>query len=285
MNYIKIYNSIIQKRTIIPFIGYSEKHHIIPRSLGGTDDKNNIVNLSAKEHFICHLLLTKIHSSGPAHFKMIRAFMMMFVSNNLHQRYYTSRSYAKLKEEYSEIVSKAQTGTGNSQYGKMWISNPSISDSIKIDKTNPIPNGYYPGRNLKWKSCNKCHILHFQLSTWCLECKEEAKSKPKKIKITKTPRVKRPRISKICPVCSNNFISDGTRKYCSKKCSLTNGNHAVARRVIDESGKVFNTLTEASKFHKISVEGIRYRIQTGKYKYLEGGLAGDASLVLKTSGA
>lgn len=285
MNYSKIYNNIIEKRTTFPVKGYSEMHHIVPRSLGGSDDKSNIVSLTAREHFICHLLLTKIYASGPMHFKMVRAFMMMFVSNSLQQRYNSSRSYAKLKEEWSKIISESQSGNGNSQYGKMWISNPNFNISIKINKTDLIPKGYYPGRNLKWKTCSNCNLLHYQTSKWCTECKEEEKNKPKKIKIASKPKVIKPRISKMCPVCNNTFTNDENKKYCSKKCSLTNGNHAVARKVIDDTGKVFNTLTEASKFYNISVEGIRYRIQIGKYKYLEDDLAGDASLVLKTSGA
>jgi hypothetical protein len=43
-------------------ISYLEKHHILPKSfkLGGERDKENMVNLTLKEHFICHLLLTKM---------------------------------------------------------------------------------------------------------------------------------------------------------------------------------------------------------------------------------
>jgi 5-methylcytosine-specific restriction endonuclease McrA len=39
---------------------YTETHHIIPKSLGGSNRKNNLVKLTSREHFICHLLLTKM---------------------------------------------------------------------------------------------------------------------------------------------------------------------------------------------------------------------------------
>jgi hypothetical protein len=39
--------------------GYTEQHHIIPKCLGGTDDADNLVNLSAREHFVCHWLQLK----------------------------------------------------------------------------------------------------------------------------------------------------------------------------------------------------------------------------------
>lgn len=38
---------------------YYESHHIIPKSLGGNDSKSNLIRLTAREHFICHLLLVK----------------------------------------------------------------------------------------------------------------------------------------------------------------------------------------------------------------------------------
>jgi hypothetical protein len=58
MNYQKIYNDLIEKRKKQPYTkGYSEKHHIIPKSLGGSDDKDNLVLLTAKEHYIAHALL------------------------------------------------------------------------------------------------------------------------------------------------------------------------------------------------------------------------------------
>ena len=39
---------------------YTEKHHIIPKSIGGTNPKDNLVRLTAREHFVCHWLLTKM---------------------------------------------------------------------------------------------------------------------------------------------------------------------------------------------------------------------------------
>jgi len=39
---------------------FHEKHHIIPKSLGGNNKKENIAILTFKEHYICHILLTKM---------------------------------------------------------------------------------------------------------------------------------------------------------------------------------------------------------------------------------
>ena len=57
---------------------YTEKHHIIPRSLGGSNDIDNLVRLTAKQHFICHKLLTKMFKIGTnEYYKMLNAFCMM----------------------------------------------------------------------------------------------------------------------------------------------------------------------------------------------------------------
>ena len=57
--YTKWYNDIIRRSFGRTLTDYTEKHHIIPRCLGGTDT-GNIAILTAKEHFICHYLLTKM---------------------------------------------------------------------------------------------------------------------------------------------------------------------------------------------------------------------------------
>jgi len=120
MNYSKIYFSIIENRKNNPYNGYVECHHIVPKSLGGTDDKNNLVNLSAREHFICHLLLTKMYSEGTVNYhKMVKAFMMMLVCKSENQqRVMTSKKFEYLRIKFSEIQSASQSGINNSQFGK-----------------------------------------------------------------------------------------------------------------------------------------------------------------------
>lgn len=98
-----------------------ENHHIIPKSLGGPNKKENITNVTAREHFICHWLLTKIHPTGDAHWKMLNAIRIMRAENAAQTRYHTkitSRVYAKLKEEYAVLNSKARKGSGNGMFGK-----------------------------------------------------------------------------------------------------------------------------------------------------------------------
>ena len=59
---------------------YVEKHHVVPRSLGGTNAPDNIVKLTAREHLICHRLLIRM-TVGVQKSKMAFAAWRMIFSN------------------------------------------------------------------------------------------------------------------------------------------------------------------------------------------------------------
>lgn len=121
MNYKRVYNNIIEKRKLKPFdeTEYGEWHHIIPRSLGGTDESDNLVRLSAREHFICHALLAEMYEYKSFEwYKMNNAFIMMICSSDNQTRYINSRLYELKKRDFSKVMSQSQSGSGNSQYGK-----------------------------------------------------------------------------------------------------------------------------------------------------------------------
>lgn len=66
MNYERIYREFIaDRRKREPALsGYTERHHILPRSLGGTDDAGNLITLTAEDHYFAHCCLAKIHGAG-----------------------------------------------------------------------------------------------------------------------------------------------------------------------------------------------------------------------------
>lgn len=97
MNYKKNYCDYIEylKKLGKRNLEYSEKHHIIPRCLGGTNDKDNLIELTAREHFLAHYLLMKIY---PDNYKLADAFRMMGVFNKKDQkRYFNSKLYESQK--------------------------------------------------------------------------------------------------------------------------------------------------------------------------------------------
>ena len=132
--YEKWYNAITLSGKI-PRDGYTEKHHILPKSLGGKDSAENLTNLTAREHFICHWLLTKIYSTGEEHWKMINAFRMMRAENPRQQRYktkVTARVYENLKKEYSLLQSERYSGEKNPMYSDKFYRSKEGSERQRI---------------------------------------------------------------------------------------------------------------------------------------------------------
>lgn len=101
------YYSIIDKAQHRTINEYVEKHHIIPKTLGGNNDKINLVKLTAREHFICHLLLTKM-LEGKERQKMVYALHMLSNAKNIDQqsRYIpSSKLYEYERKIFSEVHS------------------------------------------------------------------------------------------------------------------------------------------------------------------------------------
>jgi len=98
--YTKWYYSIVSNAQSRQLDGYTEQHHIIPKSLGGSNDLDNLVSLTSREHFVCHLLLTRMTDSSDKS-KMIHAAFSMIHWN---KQKINSRTYKKLKEEVSHIM-------------------------------------------------------------------------------------------------------------------------------------------------------------------------------------
>ncbi len=101
MNFLKIYDQIIESAKVKNRNrkqGYFERHHIIPKCMGGSDDKSNLVFLTAKEHYICHHLLHK-------HYKNIKylflAFHLMTFSKKENLQKLSPKQYEKLRQETS----------------------------------------------------------------------------------------------------------------------------------------------------------------------------------------
>jgi hypothetical protein len=100
--YYNIINAAVSRTTVTD---YAEKHHIIPRSLGGNNSASNLVNLTAKEHFVCHCLLTKMVWEDTAKIKMHNAAFQMTIKSSNQERYkITASKYEILKRNKSAAM-------------------------------------------------------------------------------------------------------------------------------------------------------------------------------------
>ncbi len=114
MDYEKIYYQIINRAKTRKLDGYSEKHHIIPRCMMGNNNQSNIVSLTAREHFLCHMLLCEIY---PTNNKLRHALFLMAIGKQkvIEKKYVIgSRVYERLRVEYSKMM----TGKKQSQETK-----------------------------------------------------------------------------------------------------------------------------------------------------------------------
>ena len=127
-----------------------EKHHIVPTSLGGKNSLDNIVVLTFREHFVCHLLLTKFTLSQAKH-KMHCALRMMMNKSKYNNRVLTQRQYElaryslskikrKMSPEFCTKQSLKKLGENNPMYDKKH--SPETIEKIRNSTLNVLSKTY-----------------------------------------------------------------------------------------------------------------------------------------------
>jgi hypothetical protein len=165
------YYSIIQRAQSRSISGYTEKHHIIPKSLGGSNSKENIVALTAREHFVCHLLLTKM-TENEARSKMSLA--VFYLTGNGKARRNNvikdSRLYENLRKENAKYVSKQKRGC---KQPPRTVETKQRLTASKTGKLNPAykcnwvtPWGVYESSRLAAKACPE-YITSVSILNFC----------------------------------------------------------------------------------------------------------------------
>lgn len=165
MNYKKHYDALIVRSKIRILTGYTEKHHILPKCMGGDNSKHNIVRLTPEEHYVAHQLLVKIYNL-PA---LVYAANMMTSTSNTTSR--TNKLYGWLRKRL-QAAAKQRTGSKNGSYGKLWYHNLADSAAGKY-LPGTEPQGWSKGRIPK--KINKCNVCGTATNTplqyWCNGCR------------------------------------------------------------------------------------------------------------------
>lgn len=144
--YTKWYFKIIDSSPKVKPKTYFESHHIVPRCLGGDNSPENIAFLSARQHFICHLLLTKMHDSAKIKYALI---CMTRRNRNQTQRYIpNSRFYEMIKKLNSSLASEKFTGKQKHNVGKKRAFNPLTMES-RMFFIDDVPHGWVLGNSPK----------------------------------------------------------------------------------------------------------------------------------------
>lgn len=124
--------------------GYTEKHHIIPRCLGGSNEQINIAVLTAREHYIAHLLLTKMTDDHRLKF----GFVMITRINGVHERGYriTSYGYKYAKECNSKASSiRSKKHAGKHLIGRKMYHDPITGRRAMFYDDDSVPDGWVRG--------------------------------------------------------------------------------------------------------------------------------------------
>lgn len=128
--YTRIYFSIVEnaRLRVLPKDQYKETHHIVPRSMGGDNSSNNLVDLTAREHFICHKLLVRM-TEGESRGKMAFALVLM-----------SGKRGSKIYDSTKKLLAKRMS---NLHLGKIPVTNGIVDKTVFLGAS--IPEGFYYG--------------------------------------------------------------------------------------------------------------------------------------------
>lgn len=137
MNYKNIYDSLMRSRKHLNRVKggeYYEKHHIIPRSLGGDNSKDNLVLLTPREHYVAHKLLIRIYPKS-SEMKLAIYFMSHGKSCAANRHKITSKEFSKARFD-SVIARKVMSGYDETQIPMMASipHHPSIYNKLRVMK-------------------------------------------------------------------------------------------------------------------------------------------------------
>jgi len=205
--YTNTYYKIIDRAKTRDITGYTEKHHIIPKSLGGSNSKDNLVKLTAREHFICHLLLSKM-TDGTNRQKMFLALKML----------------TRLKNKICITSKQFETIRINANNAhKMFRAGVKLSDATK-EKLSIINTGKKYGRRSE-ATCLKISKATKGKSK-SIEHREKAIKNLKRIPKGSTlseehkANMRKPKLVIECPHCYKQGGNSQMKRYHFDKCKL-----------------------------------------------------------------
>ena len=129
---------------------YYERHHVVPKSLGGSNEPSNLVYMTGKAHFVAHHLLFKIHGVGP----MASAFWAMCNMDATGSRYQmNSRSFETARVASASASSEFQKGVPKSEETKRRMRKPKSEAGKANMKKSPETRA----------KMSASHLLRFKL--------------------------------------------------------------------------------------------------------------------------
>ena len=177
LHYIRLIKTRLNRK--IELNTYYEKHHIVPKCWGGSDDKKNIIKLTAREHYIAHWLLYRMrpHSNGTS----FGFWKMTFPGSKFVEREYkiSSRAYSEAKQALSEAQRRRMTGFKvDKKHLVKWTKNKNNTKSVINVKTGEE----FPNAKEVWRRYFKDDITYSSFNYY-MRGKIKNNGKPAKRKV------------------------------------------------------------------------------------------------------
>lgn len=213
MNYKLIYEQLVtrgQNRSVLE--GYKERHHIIPKCMGGSDDPENLVDLTPEEHFVAHQLLVKMY---PKNIRLVRACDVMSKDTKTNKYWRRNKMYGWLRRRLhvprvSIICEHCECSFEVLECQKRRFCSVACKNKSQEDKVT-----------LCCKGCKKDFEVLPSQAKRRQYCSPKCSSKSQQKYDTKK-----------CMCCSNLIVGQPNeikkRKYCSKEC-VDNSRKGVSR--------------------------------------------------------
>ncbi len=177
MNYLGIYNSLIERARFRQLKCYVEKHHVKPLCMGGDDSPENLVELTPEEHYVAHQLLVKLYPDND----LLAYAASMMTSNRPSNKLYgwvkrrmaeavrRSRTGKKFSAEVRQKLSDLQRGKKRGKYKpKTEAQLQAIANSMlitdgkstkRVDQSSQIPEGWKLGRHWIARKPNSARVV------------------------------------------------------------------------------------------------------------------------------
>lgn len=184
MDYEKHYNMLVERGKSRPVTGYVEKHHVVPKCMGGSDDADNLVSLTPEEHYLAHLLLVKMY---PKCTPLVNAAVIMTTHNTNYR--VNNKLYGWLRRRASQVAKQRIATNG---HPKGFLGKKHDEDKIS-QLTTGIRKAAFEKRIEVY--AYELDGSFYQKFDSIIECAEHLKTNPSNVKYT----------------------ADGKYKHCKKK--------------------------------------------------------------------
>ena len=258
--YKKWYDEIVHRAQLRDQIaGYTERHHIVPKCMGGTNDPSNLVDLTAREHFICHKLLARFADPNIRH-KLVYAAWQQGRSLHLKGERLTSHQYEHLRIRLSkELTGKKRAPFSDKARANMSEAHKGLAGPKHSKETRALISS-------KKKGTNTGADNHFYQKTHSEQFKQEQSVRAKAL----FTGVKKIRYS--CIHCRRELAIVALNKHNTERCTspilpkVRDTKAAGARASLTKKNKGDVTCPYCNKTGRASSNMTRYHFDNCRLK-------------------